>query len=148
MRSIISDYLNDSISRRGFLKKMAASGFTLASANSVLKSLENTREEFSFSETEYRTMTGSGGDLLVQQIKEAGVQYVFTNTGSFEVGFFDALIKEPGIQLILGLHEGIVISMADGYHRITKEPAFVNVHVIAGTAHDDYHENGHGRHTE
>src|SRR5258708_32320500 len=38
------------------------------------------------------------------------------------------------MQLIMGLHEGIVVSMADGYHRVTLKPAFVNVHVIAGTA--------------
>ncbi len=134
MRSIITGYLNNTISRRGFIKNMLASGFTIASANSVMKSMESLREENSLSRAEYRTVVGSGGDLLVQQVKEAGIKYVFTNTGSFEVGFFDALIKEPEIQLILGLHEGIVISMADGYHRVTKEPAFVNVHVIAATA--------------
>src|SRR5258708_4501972 len=38
------------------------------------------------------------------------------------------------MQLIMGLHEGIVVSMADGYHRVTLKPAFVNLHVIAGTA--------------
>jgi benzoylformate decarboxylase len=134
MRTIIANYLNRTISRRGFIKNMAASGISIASANSVLGSLERVREENSLGEDEYRSVAGTGGDLLVQQIKEAGVKYVFTNTGSHEVGFFDALVKEPGIQLILGLHEGVVISMADGYHRITKDPAFVNVHVVAGTA--------------
>src|SRR5262245_40527316 len=34
----------------------------------------------------------------------------------------------------MGLHEGIVIAMADGYHRVSRKPAFVNVHMIAGTA--------------
>ena len=34
----------------------------------------------------------------------------------------------------MGLHEGIVIAMADGYHKVSREPAFVNLHVIAGTA--------------
>lgn len=134
MRTIITGYLNKTISRRGFIKNMLASGYTMASANSVLKSMEGLREENSLGAVEYRTVMGTGGDLLVQQIKEAGVKYVFTNTGSYEVGFFDALVKEPEIQLFLGLHEGIVVSMADGYHRITREPAFVNVHVIAGTA--------------
>ena len=47
---------------------------------------------------------------------------------------FDAVIDNPGIQLIMGLHEGIVIAMADGYHKVSGKPAFVNVHVIAGTA--------------
>jgi len=134
MRTIITDYLNKTISRRGFIKNMAASGFSIASANSVLGSLESLREENSLGQDQYRSVAGTGGDLLVQQVKEAGVKYVFTNTGSHEVGFFDALVKEPKIQLILGLHEGVVVSMADGYHRITKEPAFVNVHVVVGTA--------------
>ena len=35
----------------------------------------------------------------------------------------------------MGLHEGIVISMADGYHKTSGEPAFVNVHVIAGAGY-------------
>jgi len=134
MRSIISSYLNNTISRRGFLKNMMASGFTMASADSILKSLENAREGLPAGPADFKTIQGSGGDLLVQQIKEAGVKFVFTNTGSYEAGFFDALVKAPEIQLILGLHEGVVISMADGYHRITNDPAFVNVHVIAGTA--------------
>jgi len=134
MRSILSSYLNNTISRRGFIKNMLASGFTIASADSILKSLENARGDLPAGAAEFRTIQGSGGDLLVQQVKEAGVKFVFTNTGSYEAGFFDALVKEPEIQLILGLHEGVVISMADGYHRITNDPAFVNVHVIAGTA--------------
>ncbi|MFC1729139.1 thiamine pyrophosphate-binding protein [candidate division KSB1 bacterium] len=134
MRSLITGYLDHTVSRRGFMKNMLASGFTLSSAESVIKSLEGVKEKNILHEGDYRTMTGSGGELLVQQIKDAGVKYVFTNTGSFEVGFFDALVKEPDIQLILGLHEGVVISMADGYHRVSREPAFVNVHVIAGTA--------------
>jgi len=134
MRSIIAGFLNNSLSRRGFIKNMVASGITLSSARSMMNSLEDLKEDIILEEGEYRTVTGSGGDLLVQQMKEAGIKYVFTNTGSYEVGFFDALIKEPDIQLFLGLHEGIVVSMADGYHRITNNPAFVNVHVIAGTA--------------
>ena len=72
--------------------------------------------------------------MVVAQAKAAGVEYLFTNPGSYEVGFFDALVDTPGLQLIMGLHEGIVISMADGYHKVSGKPAFVNVHVIAGTA--------------
>jgi len=59
---------------------------------------------------------------------------MFTNPGSFEVGLFDAFSDTPGMQHIMGLHEGIVISMADGYNRVSGKPGFVNVHVIAGTA--------------
>jgi benzoylformate decarboxylase len=77
---------------------------------------------------------GTGGALMVAQAKAAGAEYLFTNPGSYEVGLFDAFADTPGMQLIMGLHEGIVISMADGYHRVSQKPALVNVHVIAGTA--------------
>ncbi|MCP5111467.1 MAG: hypothetical protein GY953_11595, partial [bacterium] len=80
------------------------------------------------------TLKGTGGELVVQQAKQAGVEYMFTNPGSFEVGLFDAFVDTPGMQHIMGLHEGLVISMADGYHRVSQKPGFVNLHVIAGTA--------------
>ena len=38
------------------------------------------------------------------------------------------------MQLIVSLHEGLVVSTADGYHRMSGKPAFLNLHVIAGTA--------------
>ena len=60
-------------------------------------------------------------------------EYLFSNPGSFETGIFDAQITS-GVPLIMGLHEGIVISLADGYHRASLKPAFVNIHVVAGTA--------------
>lgn len=81
-----------------------------------------------------RSATGTGGVLLVEQLKAAGVDYVFTNPGSTEVGLFDALADAPELQHIMGLHEGSVIAMADGYSQVTGKAAFVNVHTIAGTA--------------
>jgi benzoylformate decarboxylase len=72
--------------------------------------------------------------LVVAQARAAGADYLFTNPGSMEVGFFDAMVDQPDMHLIMGLHEGIVISMADGYHHVSGKPAFVNIHVAAGTA--------------
>lgn len=71
--------------------------------------------------------------LLAEQIKAAGTRFLFTNPGSVEVAFFDALTDRPELQIIMGLHEGVVLSMADGYHKVSGEPAFVNVHAVAGT---------------
>lgn len=62
----------------------------------------------------YRTVTGTGGTLLIEQLQAAGVEHVFTNPGSNEVGFFDALAGAQGLHLIMGLHEGLVVAMADG----------------------------------
>jgi benzoylformate decarboxylase len=80
------------------------------------------------------TVEGSGGELVVAQARAAGVEYVFANPGSFESGLFDALTDVPAMKVIVGLHEGIVLSMADGYHRVTGKPGFVNVHAVVGTA--------------
>src|SRR4029450_12741990 len=35
-------------------------------------------------------------------------------------------------QYVLGLHEGAVLAMADGYAQATGRPAFVNLHSAAG----------------
>ena len=133
MQHLVRRYLDSGLSRRGFLDSMAALGFSLAAAQSVLKSAETSAGRSDIP-AGGATVQGTGGDLVVAQAKAAGSEYLFTNPGSFEVGLFDAVIDNPGMQMIMGLHEGIVISMADGYHKVSRKPAFVNVHVIAGTA--------------
>ncbi len=134
MRELVNRYLGRGISRRGFVRSLAALGFTAAAAEAILEPLEASERAAAAGDGFGSTVEGTGGELVVAQAKAAGVEYLFTNPGSFEVGFFDAFTDTPGMQLIMGLHEGIVISMADGYHRVSGRPAFVNVHVIAGTA--------------
>ena len=80
------------------------------------------------------TIEGTGGELVVAQARALGVEYVFANPGSFESGLFDALTDTPEMHVILGLHEGLVLSMADGYHKATGKPALVNVHAVVGSA--------------
>lgn len=135
MRQLFREFIGNGLSRRGFLTRMAALGYTASAAEALLAPVEASEQAGQGLDVPGAVlMTGSGGDLVVQQAKAAGIEYLFTNPGSFEVGFFDALIDAPEIQLIMGLHEGVVISMADGYHRVSRKPGFVNVHVIAGTA--------------
>jgi benzoylformate decarboxylase len=76
---------------------------------------------------------GTGGELLVHQLVAQGVEYAFTNTGSAEAGFFNGLVTVPGVQPILLLAESLVLSAADGYAKASGKPAFVNVHLAAGT---------------
>ena len=82
---------------------------------------------------ERNEVVGTGGELLVHQLLAQGVEYAFTNTGSAEAGFFNALLTVPGVQPILLLAEPLVLAAADGYGKITNQPAFVNVHLAAGT---------------
>ena len=134
MRELLAEYLNNRLSRRGFFRRMVAAGFTAGFVESLLSNLAAAETPADQPSGTYRTATGTGGELLVEQLKAANVKYVFTNPGSTEVGFFDALAGAPEIQPIVGLHEGLVIAMADGYNQVTGETAFVNLHAIAGTA--------------
>ena len=114
MRDLVHRYLDRELSRRGFLEGMTALGFTLAGAEGVLEPLDAAEQAVAPDAT---TIEGTGGELLLAQARAAGVEYIFTNPGSFETGFFDALVDKPGVQLIMGLHEGIVAAMADGLVR-------------------------------
>ncbi|MBL8219969.1 MAG: thiamine pyrophosphate-binding protein [Bryobacterales bacterium] len=136
MRELVKKYFEQGLTRRGFARQLAQLGFTSAAAKTLVDDLDAS-ESTPATRTDAvagGVVQGTGGDLVVAQAKAAGVEYVFTNPGSFEVGFFDSMLDTPGLQLIMGLHEGIVVSMADGYHRVSLKPGFVNLHVIAGTA--------------
>ena len=130
MRDLVDGFINHSLSRREFVHSLAAMG---VSATGIAATIDAAEAVTAGSLAPGQQLTGTGGELLVEQMKAAGVRYMFTNPGSFEVGLFDAFLDQP-MQLIMGLHEGIVISMADGYNKVCGEPSFVNVHVIAGTA--------------
>ncbi len=130
MRTLVNKFLEKEISRRDFVKEMMALGFSVMAANSVLHTLSFA----SASKKSIKTVKGTGGELLVETLKAADVKYVFCNPGSLEVDFLDALLDAPKIQFILGMHEGVVMAMADGYSKASGKTAFVNVHTVAGTS--------------
>jgi len=128
INEILWQFLNQDISRRSFIKRLGMIGISAAGISSMVKVAEAV--EKGVAPLKARAFTGTGGQLIVEQLKAAGVKYLFINPGSYEVGFLDAFLDQP-IQLILCLHEGIVVSAADGYAKVSGEPAFVNVHVVA-----------------
>ena len=134
MQEIVKRFLDEGLSRRGMLQKLTALGFGMAQAQSLLEAFQDSEDAGKgLPAPGSTTMKGTGGELLMAQVKAAGSEYLFSNPGSFEVGLYDAQVTS-GVPLIMGLHEGIVIAMADGYHRASLKPAFVNIHVVAGTA--------------
>jgi benzoylformate decarboxylase len=134
MQALVQRFLEEGFSRRRMLRTLSGLGISAAAAQTILEPLRASEEAGQgLAVPGSTTLRGTGGELVMAQAKAAGSEYLFTNPGSFEVGFFDAQ-PGSGIPLIMGLHEGIVISMADGYHRTSLKPAFVNIHVIAGTA--------------
>jgi len=80
-----------------------------------------------------KTITGTGGMLLIQTLKDAGVDYLFTNPGSAETGIFAALSEDQDQKLIVGKHEGLVAAMADGYHRFSGKVGVIIAHVMGGS---------------
>jgi benzoylformate decarboxylase len=134
MQELVQRFLNQGLSRRGFINRLGGLGFTMAAAQSIVAPLEASEDAGKgVAVPGAQTLTGTGGELVMAQAKAAGAEYLFTNPGSFEVGLFDAQV-DSGVPLIMSLHEGLVIATADGYHRVSGKPAFVNIHVIAGTA--------------
>ena len=74
----------------------------------------------------------TGRRALMEQLTADGVRHVFGNPGTTEQGFMDILQDYPAVQFILALHEGVAVSMADAYARLTRRPAFVELHIAPG----------------
>lgn len=64
-------------------------------------------------------------------LRAHGMTTLFGNPGSNELPFLKDFPED--FQYILGLHEGVVVGMADGYALASGRPAFVNLHAAAGT---------------
>jgi benzoylformate decarboxylase len=64
-------------------------------------------------------------------LRRHGLTTFFGNPGSNELPFLKDFPAD--FTYILGLHEGAVVGMADGYAQATGRPAFVNLHSAAGT---------------
>lgn len=73
-------------------------------------------------------------DLLLQTLKDNGVQYIFGNPGTTETPFMNSIEGELDIVYILSLQEGSVIGMAAGYALASNSIGFINVHTYPGLA--------------
>jgi benzoylformate decarboxylase len=69
-------------------------------------------------------------DVTYDLLRAWGLTTVFGNPGSNELPFLDAFPAD--FRYVLGLHEGAVLAMADGYAQATGRPALVNLHSAAG----------------
>jgi acetolactate synthase-1/2/3 large subunit len=76
----------------------------------------------------------NGAESLVLTLAGAGVDTCFSNPGTSEMHFVAALDSIPGVRPILGLFEGAVTGMADGYGRMAGKPACTLLHLGPGLA--------------
>jgi benzoylformate decarboxylase len=75
----------------------------------------------------------NGAELLVRTARENGVSVFFGLPGSTEAALLEAIRADGGLRYVLGLHEGAVVAMADGYARATGRPGMVGLHTSVGT---------------
>ncbi len=125
MQELVRDLVQRNLTRRGFLGSMVAAGYTAASARSALASVSPFMQGASpVAEALTRTMTGTGGELLAEQIIETGAKYFFVTNGSGLGPLSDALVARPQIQLIQATHEGQVSAIASGYAMASGKVGF------------------------
>lgn len=76
----------------------------------------------------------NGADSLVKTLVDSGVTTCFANPGTSEMHFVASLGRVPGMRAILGLFEGVVTGAADGYYRMSGNPAAALLHLGPGLA--------------
>ena len=74
----------------------------------------------------------NGAESLVRTLVKSGVEICFTNPGTSEMHFVAALDHVDGMRCVLGLFEGVVTGMADGYGRMADKPASTLLHLGPG----------------
>jgi len=137
LRASARALLDGGLSRRSFLSRLAALGVASSGANAIMNALLPTSAMAATGSTTGggRRVHGlTGGELMVEFLRDWKVPYVFGLGGSEEVGFLDALTDPSDLHYVLALHEGSAMSMADGYARSNRTTGFVNLHSIAGAA--------------
>src|ERR1700761_1505227 len=76
----------------------------------------------------------NGAESLLRTLVGSGVEVCFGNPGTSEMHFVAARDKVDGMRAILGLFEGAVTGMADGYGRMAEKPACTLLHLGPGLA--------------
>ncbi|MFB3068479.1 MAG: thiamine pyrophosphate-binding protein [Acidobacteriota bacterium] len=108
-------YLSKKSSRRDFIQAVTAVGISSLAAESLLASVQldlGSGDELGMAPP--RTLEGTAGSLLVEQLKAAGVKYIFHTNTSGLVTMTDS-INTNDMQVIMITHEGQAVSTAQGY---------------------------------
>jgi benzoylformate decarboxylase len=124
VQELVRDLVQRKLSRRGFLGGMVAAGYSAAAARSALASVTPFLQDPPAATALTRSMTGTGGELLADQIIETGAKYFFVSNASGLGALCDALVERPQIQLIQATHEGQVVAIADGYAKASGKIGF------------------------
>jgi benzoylformate decarboxylase len=153
MRELVARYLNNSLSRRGFVRGLGKAGLTATAAQSVLSSVSSVSlaqtaapaaapaaapivpaTAASAANAAVKQFQGTGGACFAEQLIACGVKYVFGNSASEDAQFYEALVDRPQLKYILTPHEGPGAAMAAGYVKASGEPTIVMQAAVVGMA--------------
>jgi len=126
MKGSVKDFLQGNLNRRSFLTRLTALGFTATAAQKISKALSLPKIPTSTSGP-VRSIQGNGGTILVEQLKQCGVEFIFGNPSAHNGPIYDALIDRKDMNLILGLNENTLTAIADGYGKASGKVPFVTV---------------------
>src|SRR4051794_8844126 len=111
MRELVANYLNHSLSRRGFVRGLTKAGLTATAAQSVLSSVSSVAlaqsagpatpaaaaaaatvpaAAASAGSGAVKSFQGTGGACFAEQLIASGVKYVFGNSASEDAQFYEA----------------------------------------------------------
>ncbi len=76
----------------------------------------------------------NGAESLVRTLLASGIRTCFANPGTSEMHFVAALDRIPGMRCVLCLTESVVTGAADGFARMTGDPAVTLLHCGPGLA--------------
>ena len=73
-----------------------------------------------------------GRQAFVELLLSEGISHLFGNPGTTELPIMQALPDYPDLRFVLGLQESVVVAMADGFARASRQLTAANVHVAPG----------------
>jgi len=76
--------------------------------------------------------TLTGRHAFLRLLVDEGVTHLFGNPGTTELPIMEVVPDYPELKFVLGLHEAVVLGMADGYARASNRLTAANVHVAPG----------------
>jgi thiamine pyrophosphate-dependent acetolactate synthase large subunit-like protein len=127
MRTLVKQLLDQDISRRGFVKELAALGVSLSSAQALLNSISPAVAAETTEAGLAKEVTGNGPELLAESLMAAGVTNIFHGCGGGINKIFDAFVTRPEFKNFLATNEGQCVAMAEGYHIASGELGVVIV---------------------
>ena len=110
---------------------------TLTSVLSLQKEGEDVFQRNLERERSARKMTDrerTASQAYLEVAAAHGVEYVFGLPGTSGQEFIGTIADQEKIRFILALHETCVVSMADGYARVSGKPSLAQLSTLPGTA--------------